>query len=96
MTVAAVATTEVQEDSADTNAEAYADYDEAAGAAEAFMLRCVGDFLEIDPGDVEGRRRALDKRLSRETSGGPGERRLELKYECEALVLGATVQETTV
>ena len=96
MTVAAVATTEVQEDSADTNAKAYADYGDAVEAAEAFMFRCVGDFFGIDPGDEEGRKRALNERLSRETSGGPGERRLELKYECENLVLGATVQETTI
>lgn len=92
MKVYAVATSEVQEDSTMTDAEAFAGRDEAERHARDFMFRCVGDFLEIDPADVDARTRALERRLYVETE--PGTTRY--LYECEGLVLSATVQECDV
>lgn len=87
-----MATSEVQEDSTMTDAEAFARRDEAERHARDFMFRCVGDFLEIDPADVDARTRALEHRLYVETEPGTA----RYLYECEGLVLSATVQECDV
>lgn len=92
MKVYAVATSEVQEDSTMTDAVAFAGRDEAERHARDFMFRCVGDFLEIDPVEVAARTQALERRLYTETA--PGVTRF--LYECEGLVLSATVQECDV
>lgn len=89
MKVHAVATSEAQEDSTMTDAEAFATRDEAERHARDFMFRCVGDFLDIDPADVGARTRALERGLCVEAE--PGTTRY--LYECEGLVLSATVQE---
>lgn len=94
--VYAVAMTEVQDDSVICNAAVAMSYEQASAAAEAFMLRCVGDFYEIDPADAEGRRRKRDELMVRVHGGQRNLERLELTYEAQGLVLAATVQETYV
>ena len=92
MRVYAVATSEVQEDSTLTDAEVFTSRAKAERHAHDFMFRCVGDFLVIDPADVDARRRALEKRLFLDKR--PSETRY--LYECEGLVLSATVQESSI
>lgn len=94
MKVYAVAMTEVQEDSVLCNSDAAGDWESAVEIAYDFMTRCVGDFLEIDPGDWAARRAAVEENVCREPSVFKGNRRLECHYECEALVVTTCVQET--
>lgn len=94
MKVCAVAMTEVQEDSVLCCSDACLDWDDAVDVADGFMMRCVGDFFEVDPADTEARRRKLEERVRRETSVFNGSRKLECHYECEALVVATSVQET--
>lgn len=98
MKVYAVATSEVQEDSTLTDAEAFAAFLDAERHARNFMFRCVGDFLEIDPADVAARTRALEDRLRVESATNPCTGRFETRYlyEAEGLILSATIQETSV
>ena len=49
MTAYAIAMAEVQEDSVLCGSDACMDWDDAVSAADDFMMRCVGDFYEIDP-----------------------------------------------
>lgn len=93
MMVYSVATVEVQDGCTLCEADAYSEWDEAVNAADSFMVRCVGDFFEIDPSDLEGRRGRLEERVYRGTSVWRGKRKLEVKYECEGLALAATIQE---
>ena len=92
MKVYAVATSEVQEDSTLIDAEVFASRAKAERHARDFIFRCVGDFLDIDPADVDARTRALERRLYTETE--PDVTRF--LYECDGLVLSATVQECDV
>lgn len=97
MTVHAVAMTEVQEDSVLSESDACNDWDKAVDVADSFMLRCVGDFYEIDPADVEARRAKLEERVLRDFSSfcNRGKKLLNITYEDgdRGLVLSACVRE---
>lgn len=96
MTVYAVAMTEVQEDSILCGSDACLDWDNAVDAADDFMVRCVGDFYEIDPYFPEKRRAKVEERVWREVSVLKGKRKLECHFEDPngALIVATSVQET--
>ena len=96
MIVCAVAMTEVQEDSVLCCSDACLDWDDAVDSADNFMMRCVGDFYEIDPAFPEKRRAKVEERVFRETSVFKGMRKLECHFEDPngALVIATSVQET--
>ena len=96
MTACAIAMTEVQEDSILCGSDACLDWDNAVDGADDFMLRCVGDFYEIDPADTEARRAKVEEHVWRETSVFKGKRKLECHFEDPngALVVATSVQET--
>lgn len=93
MTAYAVAMTEVQEDSVLCGSDACLDWDDAVDAADEFMMRCVGDFYEIDPKD---RRAKVDERVFREYSVFKGQRKLECSFRDpdRMFVVTTSVQET--
>lgn len=95
MRVYAVAMTEVQEDSVLSEADTFLEWDDAVDAADSFMMRCVGDFYEIDPADVEKRRVKLEEIVWRETDVFRGMRKLDIGYEDlgKSFILSACVQE---
>lgn len=92
-TLFALATSEVQGDVVDTNAEAFGSMEEADNAARSFMLGRVGDFLDIDAEDYIARVRALEGHMSIETSEFCGRTRKAYVYRCGELCVSATVQE---
>ena len=98
MTAYVVAMAEVQEDSALSEADAYLDWDDAVNAADDFMMRCVGDFYEIDPALPEKRRAKVEERVSRETSVFKGQQKLECSFRDpeRMFVVATSVQETEI
>lgn len=96
MKVFAVAMTEVQEDSVLCGSDACLDWDDAVDAADDFMMRCVGDFYEIDPLYPERRRAKVEECVWRELTTFKGMRKLECCYEDPdgGLVVATSVQET--
>jgi len=95
MTVYAVAMAEVQQDSDLAQADVADNWDTAVDIADSFMMRCVGDFYEIDPAYSEARRAKLEEHVVRETSVRNGKKRLEISFDDPngALALVACVQE---
>ena len=93
MKVCAVAMTEVQDDSVYSEAAAFYDWDAAVDLADKFMMDHVGDFFDIEKDNLQGRRDRLDERKSTETQVWHGERRLDMSYRCEGLVVSVNVME---
>lgn len=93
MKVCAVAMTEVQDDSVYSEAAAFYDWDAAVDLADKFMMDRVGDFFDIEKDNLQGRRDRLDERKSTETQVWHGERRLDMSYRCEGLVVSVNVME---
>lgn len=93
MKVVAVAMTEVQDDSVYSEAAAFYDWDAAVDLADKFMMDRVGDFFDIEKENLQGRRDRLDERKSTETQVWHGERRLDMSYRCEGLVVSVNVME---
>ena len=93
MKVCAVAMTEVQDDSVYSEAAAFYDWDSAVDLADKFMMDRVGDFFDIEKENLQGRRDRLDERKSVETQVWNGERRLDMSYRCEGLVVSVNVME---
>lgn len=96
MRMVAVAMTEVQDDSIYSEAAAFYDWDRAVDLADSFMMDRVGDFFDIPKEDNAGRRRKLDERKRTETQVWNGERRLDMSYRCEGLVVSVSVMEQEV
>ena len=96
MTAYAVAMTEVQEDSVLCGSDACLDWDQAVDAADDFMMRCVGDFYEIDPYFPERRRAKVEERVLRDYSVFKGQRKLECSFRDpeRMFVVTTSVQET--
>ena len=96
MTAYAVAMAEVQEDSVLCGSEACLDWDDAVDAADDFMMRCVGDFYEIDPASPEERRAKVEERVLRDYSVFKGQRKLECSFRDpeRMFVVTTSVQET--
>ena len=93
MKVCAVAMTEVQDDSVYSEAAAFYDWDAAVDLADKFMMDHVGDFFDIEKDNLNGRRNRLDERKSTETQVWHGDRRLDMSYRCEGLVVSVNVME---
>ena len=93
MKVVAVAMTEVQGDSVYSEAAAFYDWDAAVDMADKFMMDHVGDFLDIEKYNMQGRRNRLDERKRTETQVWNGYRSLDISYRCEGLVLSVNVME---
>lgn len=93
MKVCAVAMTEVQEDSVYSEAAALIDWDAAVDMADSFMMDHVGDFFDIEKDNLIGRRNRLNERKQAETQAWNGERRLDMRYRCEGLVVSVSVIE---
>ena len=98
MKVCAIAMTEVQEDSVLCGSDALSNWDEAVDAAEDFMMRCVGDFYEIDPYLEDKRREKVEDHVWRERSEFRGMRKLEAAFRDpeRSFVVATSVQETEV
>lgn len=93
MKVCAVAMTEVQEDSVYSEAAAFIDWDAAVDMADSFMMDRVGDFLDLEKDNLQGRRDRLDERKIVEANVWHGDRRLDMSYRCEGLVVSVNVME---
>ena len=93
MKVCAVAMTEVQDDSVYSEAAAFYDWDAAVDLADKFMMDHVGDFFDIEKDNLNGRRNRLEERKSTETQVWHGDRRLDMSYRCEGLVVSVNVME---
>lgn len=93
MKVVAVAMTEVQDDSVYSEAAAFFDWDAAVDLADKFMMDHVGDFFDIEKENLQGRRNRLDERKRVETQVWNGDRRLDMSYRCEGLVVSVNVME---
>ena len=93
MKVCAVAMTEVQDDSVYSEAAAFFDWDAAVDLADKFMMYRVGDFFDIEKENLQGRRNRLDERKITETQVWHGERRLDMSYRCEGLVVSVNLME---
>ena len=93
MKICAVAMTEVQEDSVYSEAAEFYDWDAAVDLADKFMMDRVGDFFDIEKDNLQGRRNRLDERKITETQVWHGERRLDMVYRCEGLVVSVNVME---
>lgn len=93
MKVCAVAMTEVQDDSVYSEAAAFFDWDAAVDLADSFMMDHVGDFFDIEKENLQGRRNRLDERKRVETQVWNGDRRLDMSYRCEGLVVSVNVME---
>lgn len=88
-----IATSEVQDDVVVTDAQYETTLLEAQQAASDFMRERVGDFLDLPVNDIDARNRAVEKRVSIETSmfcNRYTERRI---YRCDGLTVSATIQE---
>ena len=96
MRMVAVAMTEVQDDSIYSEAAGFYDWDRAVDLADSFMMDHVGDFFDIPKEDNAGRRRKLDELKRTETQVWNGERRLDMSYRCEGLVVSVSVMEQEV
>lgn len=96
MTGFAIAMAEVQEDSVLCGSDACLDWDNAVDAADDFMMRCVGDFYEIDPYFTEKRRAKVEERVVRDFSTFKGMRKLECSFRDpeRMFVVTTSVQET--
>ena len=96
MTAYAVAMAEVQEGSVLCGSDACLDWDQAVDAADDFMMRCVGDFYEIDPYFTEERRAKVEERVFRDYSVFKGQRKLECSFRDpeRMFVVTTSVQET--
>ena len=96
MTAYAIAMAEVQEDSVLCGSDACLDWDDAVDAADNFMMRCVGDFYEIDPAFPEKRRAKVEERVFRDYSMFKGQRKLECSFRDpeRMFVVTTSVQET--
>jgi len=96
MTAYAIAMAEVQEDSVLCGSDACLDWDNAVDAADDFMMRCVGDFYEIDPASPEKRRAKVETRVKRDFTVFKGQRKLECSYRDpeRMFVVTTSVQET--
>ena len=96
MKVFAIAMAEVQEDSVLCGSDAYLDRDDAVRAADDFMMRCVGDFYEIDPCLPEKRRAKVEERVFRDTRLQGGLQKLECGFRDPEMefVVTTSVQET--
>lgn len=93
MKICAVAMTEVQDDSIYSEAAAFYDWDAAVDLADKFMMDHVGDFFDIEKDNLQGRRNRLDEHKITETQVWHGERRLDMSYRCEGLVVSVNVME---
>lgn len=93
MRIVAVAMTEVQNDSIYSESAAFYDWDAAVDLADKFMIDHVGDFFDIEKENLQGRRDRLDERKRTETQVWNGERRLDMSYRCEGLVVSVNVME---
>ena len=93
MKVVAVAMTEVQDDSVYSEAAAFQDWDAAVDLADKFMMDHVGDFFDIEKENLQGRRNRLDERKRVETQVWNGERRLDMSFRCDGLVVSVNVME---
>lgn len=96
MKVYAVAMAEVQEDSVICSSDAFLDWYDAVDAADDFMMRCVGDFYEIDPIDLEKRREKVEERVLRDYSVFKGQQKNECSFRDpeRMFVVTTSVQET--
>lgn len=92
-TLFALATSEVQDDVVDTNADVFDSMECADNAARSFMSSRVGDFLDLDENDCLARIRALERHMSVETSEFCGMSKTAYVYRCGGLCVSATVQE---
>lgn len=93
MKVCSVAMTEVQDDSVYSESAAFMDWDAAVDLADKFMMDHVGDFFDIEKENLQGRRNRLDERKRVETQVWNGERRLDMSFRCEGLVVSVNVME---
>lgn len=93
MKVVAVAMTEVQDDSVYSEAAAFQDWDAAVDLADKFMMDHVGDFFDIEKENLQGRRNRLDERKRVETQVWNGERRLDMSFRCDGLVVSVNVMK---
>ena len=93
MKVVAVAMTEVQDDCVYSEAAAFHDWYAAVDLADSFMIDHVGDFFDIERDNLQGRRNKLNERKSVETHVWKGDRRLDMSYRCEGLVVSVNVTE---
>jgi len=91
--VVAVAMTEVQDDSVYSEAAAFQDWDAAVDLADKFMMDHVGDFFDIEKENLQGRRNRLDERKRVETQVWNGERRLDMSFRCDGLVVSVNVMK---
>ena len=91
-----LATSEVQDDAAVTDAELVSDLSTAEKMAREFMRDSVGAFLDIPAGETENAERALQKRLSVETSVTGKLFTERYSYRCDGLCVTATIQEDEV
>lgn len=98
MKVCAIAMAEVQEDSVLCGSDACLDWGDAVDAADDFMMRCVGDFYEIDPAFTEARRAKVEERVFRETTVFKGMRKVECSFRDpeQMFVVTTSVQETEI
>lgn len=96
MRMVAVAMTEVQDDSIYSEAAGFFDWERAVDLADSFMMDHVGDFFDIPKEDTQGRRNRLEERKRVETQVWNGERRLDMSYRCEGLVVSVSVMEQEV
>lgn len=96
MKVCAIAMAEVQEDSVLCGSDACLGWDQAVDAADDFMMRCVGDFYEIDPYLTEARRAKVETRVKRDFTVFKGQRKLECSFRDpeRMFVVTTSVQET--
>lgn len=93
MKVCAVAMTEVQDDSVYSEAAAFMYWDAAVDLADKFMMDRVGDFFDIEKENLQGRRNRLDERKRVKTQVWNGERRLDMSFRCNGLVVSVSVME---
>ena len=93
MVVYAIAMAEVKEGSVLCGADTLHAWDDAVDAADDFMMRCVGDFYDIN--GRKARRHAREARVSRERSVFKGRQKLECCYRDPLLdfVVTTCVQE---
>ena len=93
MKVCAVAMTEVQDDSVYSEAAAFMDWDAAVDLADKFMMDRVGDFFDIEKENLQGLRNRLDERKRVKTQVWNGERRLDMSFRCNGLVVSVSIME---
>ena len=95
----ALAMTEVQNDCAYTEADICDTLESAKSGAMAFLMSRVGDFLDIDDGEVTAtpaREAAVKKHLKTKESSYCKLKKFEYEYRIEGLCVSVTVQECKV